>query len=179
MMKALLLFKTKNSNKGFTLIEAIAAMAIMAIFSGALYTLFFSGGKTFQVVHDSYKAQNDARIAMSYITVKIRQNDMVTIGGSGPEHAVQIIDDEHLRIRDADDVNYWWIYRVDKELRESKDGISLTTTNSAVIADIEDVTFAPEISAETGAQSIRITIDYLDGATPRVLEETVTLRSEP
>ena len=65
-----------KSVKGFTLVELITAMALLSILIAGYFTVF-TGGQTYDVVYDGYKVQNEARIAMSYITVKIRQNDRV------------------------------------------------------------------------------------------------------
>lgn len=77
-----------KSQKGLTLVELILAMAIMSILMAAYYSLFFTGNRHYEYVHDSYRKQNEARIAMSYVTTRIRQNDVLL---DGPErHAVSI-----------------------------------------------------------------------------------------
>ena len=80
--------KLAKSKKGLTLVELILAMAIMSILMAAYYSLFFTGNRHYEYVHDSYRKQNEARIAMSYVTTRIRQNDVLL---DGPErHAVSI-----------------------------------------------------------------------------------------
>ena len=77
-----------KSKKGLTLVELILAMAIMSILMAAYYSLFFTGNRHYEYVHDSYRKQNEARIAMSYVTTRIRQNDMLVPGTE--RHAVSI-----------------------------------------------------------------------------------------
>jgi len=74
-----------KSKKGLTLVELILAMAIMSILMAAYYSLFFTGNRHYEYVHDSYRKQNEARIAMSYVTTRIRQNDVLL-----DDHAVSI-----------------------------------------------------------------------------------------
>lgn len=80
--------KLAKSKKGLTLVELILAMAIMSILMAAYYSLFFTGNRHYEYVHDSYRKQNEARIAMSYVTTRIRQNDMLVPGTE--RHAVSI-----------------------------------------------------------------------------------------
>lgn len=77
-----------KSQKGMTLVELIMAMAIMSILMATYYSLFFTGNRQYEYVYDSYERQNEARIAMSYITTRIRQNDMLVPGTE--RHAVSI-----------------------------------------------------------------------------------------
>ena len=158
--------KLKNSNRGYTLVELITAMAILALLGGSLYTLFFSGSKTYAVAHDSYLAQNSARTAMSYITVKIRQNDAVISSAPGIVSSNISVSGSALAIKTPSSPDLQ-IYSEDGKLME-KTG----DDDAVMITDgIDNVRFT------TSASSIGISVIYEGGK--KSLDETVTLRAEP
>jgi len=63
-----------GARSGFSVIELLIALALMAFLSGTLFAIIVSGGDAFQRVLDEKSAQGEARIAISYITVRLRQN---------------------------------------------------------------------------------------------------------
>jgi|LSQX01.1.fsa_nt_gb prepilin-type N-terminal cleavage/methylation domain-containing protein len=91
--------KTKRSNtseyirstKGFTMIELVISLAIMSLLVSTCITLFTAGQRTYQSIYDDYQLQSEARIAISYLDVKIRQNDCMAI--SGNRHSVRVVED--------------------------------------------------------------------------------------
>lgn len=168
-------------NHGFTLVELITAMAILALLSGALYTLFFSGSKTFEVAHDSYIAQNNARIAMSYITVKIRQNDAVTSSGGVVLRDVNVIQNSMgsaLTIKIPSSADRLQIYSLGGKLMETT-GSAFSADGVMVTDGIKDVSFTTSSALSTNSMSIDISVNYEDGTKTRSLDQTVTLRAEP
>ena len=71
-----------NAQSGFSVVELLIALALMAFLSTSLLTIIATGGGAFQKVLDEKSAQSEARIAISYVTVKLRQfssNGMVSI----------------------------------------------------------------------------------------------------
>lgn len=78
------------STKGFTLIELIVALAVMSVLVSTCYSLFFAGQRTYKTIYDNSQQQHEARIAMSYLNVKIRQNDYITPSG---DHSVSVVTD--------------------------------------------------------------------------------------
>ncbi len=176
--------KIKNNNKGFTLIELITAITILALLSGALYTLFFSGSKTFEVAHDSYLAQNNARIAMSYLTVKIRQNDAVTSSGgiiSRDVDVMQTSTGSALTIKSPSGSDRLQIYSLGGQLLETT-GAAFSADGTMITDGIESVTFTTSSGVTVNSMNIGISVKYKDGKSDgneRSLDETVTLRAEP
>ena len=59
--------RKKNNNAGFTLIEMIVTVAIIAIFSGVVVTLITTGSSLFRGVSGNTKAQVDAQEALDEI----------------------------------------------------------------------------------------------------------------
>lgn len=181
--------KSTQSEKGFTLVELVMAMAIMSILLTIYYSLFFTGGKQYEYVHDSYRKQNEARIAMSYITTKIRQNDML-ISGTG-RHAVSVQSfgsGTSLRIETVDDSGnreYEHIYRHYvpgggtklMSLTTSDESIgSIDPGSGSVIADnLNDVDFT--FTVQNGNTCINVVIEY-DSTEKGKFEETIVLRAK-
>lgn len=178
-----------KSEKGFTLVELILALAIMSILLTMYYTLFFAGGRHYEFVHDSYKMQNEARIAMSYITTKIRQNDVLL---DGPErHAVSIATSgsrQWLRIesKDADgNQQYEHIYgytgpggdtRLMSKVTEGESIGSDELADGTVIADnLSGIGFSSTV--QNGSTCITIEIRY-DTTEKGRFEETMVLRAK-
>jgi len=174
--------KCVKNEKGFTLVELIVAMAIMSVLMAMYYSLFFSGGRHYEIVHDSYKKQNEARIAMSFITTKIRQNDLII----SDTQAVSVQEDpdkgKYLRIEtldDDDNPEYEYIY---KSVSASGDIKLMTSQTSpfdpagSVIADgLYDIIF--DKKDEGGNTCIIVKISY-DSTDRGELEETVALRAK-
>ena len=63
-----------NDQSGFSVVELLIALTLLAFLGTSLLTVISAGGDAFQRVLDEKSAQSEARIALSYITVKLRQN---------------------------------------------------------------------------------------------------------
>lgn len=172
------------SSKGFTLIEVITTLAIMGILMSMLYSLFFSGAKTYEISYDSYRSQNEARIAMSFITVKIRQNDSLSDKDGAMIHDISVEQEEESLgrkcLKVSDGTTEQFIYKLGGangyDLMVS--GVpfeSVEDGGSVVAEDLSDIIFSTSTTA-TGAESIEIVIRYNDGQDE--LKETITLRTE-
>lgn len=181
--------KLAKSKKGLTLVELILAMAIMSILMAAYYSLFFTGNRHYEYVHDSYRKQNEARIAMSYITTRIRQNDILL---DGPErHAVSVgtTGSMHwLRIESKDtdgDPHYEYIYGYtgpDGDMRlmsintEEPDISSVELDRGNVIADgLINIGFSSTVQNDNTCITIEIKYDSTEKGR---FEETMVLRAK-
>ena len=67
--------KFELNNKGSTLIELIMVMLLLILFGATISSLIYSGGETQQRIIQEKNSQIDARIALSYLNMSIRQND--------------------------------------------------------------------------------------------------------
>lgn len=80
----------KKKKKGLTLVELVVVMAIMAIFGGAVMTLFLSQNKSLTYVQDSTILQNEARLVLNSLEEdirvakdrKINATSISTVGGN-------------------------------------------------------------------------------------------------
>lgn len=161
----------KNS-RGFTLSELIAVLAIMGIIVSMLVSMMRTGGTIFRNAYDSADAQNDARVAMSYLTVKIRQNDA---------HDGIDIDCTHyslpvLAIKNTQNSDFtFWIYfdRATDKLREQYAAAfnNNDLSTGTEIATIKDLTMS---KSESGA-TINLEVTSADNSV--VLNQEITLRS--
>ena len=183
--------KLAKSKKGLTLVELILAMAIMSILMAAYYSLFFTGNRHYEYVHDSYRKQNEARIAMSYVTTRIRQNDVLL---DGPErHAVSIATSgsrQWLRIesKDADgNQQYEHIYGYTGPGGDTRLMSINTNTEEPDISSVEldrgtviaDSLSGIEFSWMTQNDNTCITIEIKYDSTEKGrFEETIVLRAK-
>jgi prepilin-type N-terminal cleavage/methylation domain-containing protein len=68
---------TSKNIKGFTIIEVLIALSIVALLMAAIATAFDASAKSFEVNEDIYKAMSTARQALTRITTELRTADMV------------------------------------------------------------------------------------------------------
>ena len=69
-------FLNKSSNSGYTLIELMLVVALLALFSIATLTLVVSSGGAYKSIIEKKELDSGLRIALSYIDTKVKQNDM-------------------------------------------------------------------------------------------------------
>jgi len=65
----------RNLRTGSTLVELIMVMLLLILFGAAISVLIYSGGETQARIISEKNAQIDARVALSYVNMYIRQND--------------------------------------------------------------------------------------------------------
>ena len=63
-----------HKDAGFSIVELLIALTLMAFLATSLLTIITAGGDAFQKVLDEKTAESEARIAISYVTVKLRQH---------------------------------------------------------------------------------------------------------
>ena len=84
------MYKIK-SEKGFTLIELVVAVALLSGVMACLYFFFAYSMKSYDFVQDHYQAEVSARKSVSRISKDIRRAKAVTIA-STKHYAVEILD---------------------------------------------------------------------------------------
>lgn len=134
-----------KSNNGFTLIELMVTMALMAILGVIIVSMLRSGNIFYRQSYKESEGESEARIAMSYVTTKIRENDIkdgikLDTDGSG------------FKVKDsADDFNLH-IYFEGNKLKEKQ-----LDKEPVEIANIDS--FNIEKTAEN---NFKITVGYTD-----------------
>ncbi len=64
-----------KNEKGSSLVELVMVMMLLILFGATIYTIIFMGSSTQDRIIKEKDAQIEARIAISYINVRLRQND--------------------------------------------------------------------------------------------------------
>jgi len=64
-----------KQESGASLIEMVMVMMLLVVFGFTIYSLIYAGSETQKKIMDEKDAQVSARIALSYINVRLRQND--------------------------------------------------------------------------------------------------------
>lgn len=169
--------KTKS---GYTLVELVLVMAILGILGGTLVAVTGVGSKAFSRINGEFSAQSEARAAMSFITVKLRQNDMSGIISIDTAHMNALKIDPPM---DAGVDNCWYIYfdPSDKKLKEIS-GTTFNTAAALVIAEgLESAGFEITDDPASLGRSVKTSITYKADASTAVIKsltETVALRSD-
>lgn len=70
--------KIRYKSKGFTLIELLITLAIMGIVIQLIYSLFFVGNKSFNISKNKGFAQQNARIASTFIIDELRTVEKIS-----------------------------------------------------------------------------------------------------
>lgn len=179
--------KYLKGKKGFTLVELIIAMAVFSIVMVAYSSLFLTGSKTYGLVYDGYKAQNEARIAMSFITVKIRKNDRLITPDpvADPNYecnAVSIVEllpsGKYMQIVGDTTTEYIYAHSTGgaTSLIVTEDAGQVFTGSGDIIAEgLAGITM--DYIDITDTNKIVVEIGYNNGVTSRI-EETILLRSQ-
>ncbi len=167
--------------KGFTMIELIVAMAVMSLLVTACFSLFYTGQSTYGGIYGNYRHQSEARIAMSYLNVKIRQNDFALPSG---EYAVQVKTSpvspgkKYLRVYVGpgdDDFDYIYVDNTNKAIRLTQnqaEAEAYSITQTLIAEGLESISIS---SPDADPSTINIEIGYGGG---KILTETIILRSD-
>lgn len=164
-----------NNTRGSTMVELVMVMLLLALFGVTTYTLVHSGTQTQARILQEKDAQTEARIVLSYIKVKLRQNDA---SGKISVEKAEITGKDAIVIKDrTEDYAYdTWIFCHDGMLLEClmPPDEQPTELSSFYIADAEklDTTFDPDSGAITN------TLYYYSNGSLQNISETVYLRSQ-
>lgn len=147
--------KIKKS-KGFTLIELLVAMAIMAILGAILVTLLNGGNRFYNGVSKEYQGLSETRIAMAYITNKLRENDV--------KEGIQIKSDKTgFRVKDLSGNFNFQIYYEGNKLKEKQ-----LNKEPVEIANIDSLTLE-----KTTENNLIIIVGYIDKNNNRATYEQI------
>lgn len=159
--------------RGNSLIELIIVMAMLGLLGGVLVSLIATGGSIYQKVNASSDAQIEARMALSYVTVKLRQNDV--------ENGISLPNANVIRIqKELPAMGYWEIYSdtlPDGTVALIEDDYDGVPTNPPVTSTIaEGVAFTANLAIVELSRQLTLTMVYSNGT--KNLNEIITLRSD-
>ena len=167
-----------KGTQGYTLVELVTVMAIIGILGTMLVSMLNIGVQFYRTENSTMDNQNNARLAMAYITVKIRQHDMANDVATGNGISVSpLASDSSLNVLHINDMNspekHFWIYYDSNThtLREQ-------TGNSVFDSVLENGTEIADLSyfniAQSGA-NLHFEVKSIDGSVD--LAQDITLRS--
>ena len=106
----------QKNQKGSTLTELIMVMLLLVIFGMSISWLIYSGGRAQERIISERNSQIDARIAISYLNMVIRQNDAA---GRVSIRQNEITGENSIFIKENIDLPYdMWIYWADGYIYE-------------------------------------------------------------
>lgn len=164
----------KHNTRGSTMVELIMVMLLLILFGTTIYTLIYAGATTQERIMREKDAQTDARIALSYINVKLRQND---VNGKIVVEKAELTNKDAIVIKDrSEDYAYdTWIFCYDGKLMEClvPPDEQPTELGSFYIADSEDL----DTAYDSTSGSITNTLYYYSGDALKSISSTLYIRS--
>ena len=173
-----------GDERGFSVIELLVALAIISLLGSSLIAIVGAGSDAFRHVLSDRDAQAEARIAVSYVTVKLRQNDArgrVSIEKSDSEEYPGNV----LKIIQPTGTDSLFIYFVKADGADLPGQLVEKYSTAPGVGDPHGANVIAEISGfsvsyadddETGTQ-ISVAAHYMAGGAQRSLESLVTLRA--
>jgi hypothetical protein len=150
-------------------IEALLVTAILVFFTAAIFSLTTSGSSTYEKISSNKTELGRARVCISYINVKIRQNDV--------SDNIFVDDDGVLIIRHTGDLDGMttYIFYDGGILWECfiEDSADPDIDLAIKISKVEDL----DISASDDGRMIFVNAVYSKGDEKASLKSTVTLRT--
>lgn len=133
-----MLNKLKGNEKGYSLVEMAVGMLLLVVFGTTLFTLTASSAGSYERLVDEKEIDTEYRIASSYLTTKLRQNDR-----AGAVNLVMQDNEPKVALKISEELsgeNYeTWIYVADGFLKEVMipAGMEFDDDFAFVIAEID------------------------------------------
>ncbi len=154
-------------------VESLMVILLMIMFAVAISVLIYEGSVTYRNIITNKNNEENTRIAMSYINMRIKQNDIldrVTVD----ENAFEGEDVLTIWHHDAEEGLVSYIYLKDGILWECYTDGPLDHALSTEIIPLNDLSF----ETKKDGQLIYTTIQYKDGDSVIPLTQLSTLRTE-
>lgn len=159
-----------KSESGYSLIEMLIAMMLLVIFGLGIFVLATSATTAYENLVEEKRNTEDARIGVSYLTTKLRQNDRAdavrvesAFNGAGDALVIkELFEGEHYET---------WIYVNEGYLREA------TITQDMVLNDDLSFEIAKAEGLKIGLSDKTITFTLV-GIHQEATESVITLKSE-
>ena len=166
-----------TNNRGNSLIELIMVMVLLVLFGVTIYTIIYAGSEAQRHIISDKDAEINARIALSYVNVKLRQNDMA---GKISVQENPLTGQNAIVIRDYDEQGApfdTWFFHADDGIYEfiGLEGELPDIDLSLPIIEMEGLGYA--IAYDEGRRSITCTISYPYRDQMEALSTAIHLRS--
>lgn len=163
------------NQKGFTVVELIVAMAVLAILGAAVSGLVRTGLSAYARVSDTHYTETEARTALSLVTTQLRKHDATG--------AIEVVTGQHLGLRDdpaGEDKEAGiviWFESGTVYTAQTADINLLPSMDIATpIAQVYGLTVTEEATADSMGLAYKVTVSF--GAEgEKQLSQTVTQRS--
>ncbi len=161
--------KTKKFADGFTIVEALIALAVVSILLAAVAVAFNASAINYRENNDTFNAVNSARQALSRMTTQLRTANVVN-----PD---SLNDECSLITAGGDDITYRYNSSAKKLYLITND---ITTDSDYVLCNnVTAMTFTKDIVTEgsqTKVKSVQISITVAAGDIQRTLSAAAVIR---
>ena len=165
-----------KNNRGFSLVEVVFVMALLAVFGAATYALVAVGGDTYERVVSNRDVNARLRTAASFIGMRMRQND--EYGAVGIEKG-GICGDMLVFTQDIEGTeNKTYVYMYEESLYEASigEGVEFTPEAGFEICRISGLEI-DYLEGRGGAQAIEYSVYAEDGGKGMKISSVIAVRS--
>lgn len=153
-------------------VESIMVILLLIVFAAAICVLIFEGSRTYRTIINNKNQDENVRIALSYVNMRIKQNDIedsITIDPSGNQGSSVLILTHH----GEEEGLYSYIYHRDGILWECYTDGLLDHSLSSEIVPAESIHF--RFNSE-GSQIVT-RIEYMRSGESASMSQLTTLRT--
>jgi prepilin-type N-terminal cleavage/methylation domain-containing protein len=168
-----MLKKTKKFAEGFTIVEVLVSLAVMAILLAAVAVAFNASIINYQENDDIFKAINSARQALTRMTTQLRT--------ANPEFgAVNLLDpNNRCSLHTATNENITYEFRAASDPEYPNTLLLITNNNGnkyVLCNNVTDVTFVKTPDGHGDCKSVQISITVAAGDIQRTLSAAAVIR---
>lgn len=155
-----------------TSIESFLVMVLMIVFAVSTCFIIIQGNSTFERVTENKLEDENARIALSFVNKRIKQNDEIN-GIDVLEDGVEGLQALRISHKDYEEGLYTYIFYYDGFMYESYTDLEPTIHLSTKIIEVKNLSF--EEIKDKKQIIMRIDYEYQGKLIP--IEQIITLRS--
>lgn len=164
-----------KGSPGHSLLEMLLALLLLAVLAGVTLMLTASGSEAYHRIGEKRSTTAELRVALSYIQMKLRQNDAAGIVriDSNPVNGQNAI----VITEEAEDATYeTWIYWDGGKLREAlvREGEAFTNDLSFPVSDIDGF----RIEYRNGSKTVYTEIWKESSSGPKSYTSVLSLRTD-
>lgn len=165
--------------RGYTMVELVMVMLLLCLFGITVVTVIQAGSHAYQTIVDNKNTEADARIALSCIDVRVRQNDRI----GGVEVAVCPINNEPgLLVHESIGGSGYdsWFYYFRGALWECSlvpEGLTPVHENSQRIAYLDGFTVSYDEQTHAIRQTVQYAVQENGEETDKTMSSVIALRS--